>query len=47
MMLGAVCTQLSYRTSLFQGSTQCHWKIMNVAIKAEIEKVSADYMEVI
>jgi len=47
MMLGAECTKIFYRTSLFQGSTQCHWRIINIAIKAEFEKVSADYVEVL
>jgi hypothetical protein len=47
MMLGAECTLISYSTSLFQGSTQRHWNITNVAIKAEFENVSADYVEVL
>jgi hypothetical protein len=47
MMFGAEWTQISYRTSSFQESTQRKWKIINIAIKAEFEKVSADYMEVI
>jgi hypothetical protein len=47
MMLGSERTLISYRTSLFQGSTHHHWKIINVAIKAEFEKVSADYVEVL
>jgi len=46
-MLGAECTLIYYRTSLFQGSTQRHWKITNIAIKTESEKVSADNVEVL
>jgi len=47
MMMGAECTQIFYWTSLFQGFNQRDWRIINIAIKAEFEKVSAVYMEVL